>query len=47
MATDGLVEGLREVKDVGEVARIAEAAAIADRALALADPRRDFINGIP
>ena len=34
VATAGLVEGLREVKDEGEVARIAEAAAIADRALA-------------
>ena len=34
VATDGLVEGLREVKDDGEVARIAAAAAIADRALA-------------
>jgi len=34
VATDGLVEGLRELKDEGEVDRIAEAAAIADRAFA-------------
>jgi Xaa-Pro aminopeptidase len=34
LATDGLVEGLRELKDEGEVDRIAAAAAIADRALA-------------
>ena len=32
--TDRLVEGLREVKDEGEVARIAAAAAVADQALA-------------
>ena len=32
--TEGLVEGLRRVKDGGEVARMAAAAAIADRALA-------------
>ncbi|MGH9183415.1 MAG: M24 family metallopeptidase, partial [Acidimicrobiales bacterium] len=32
--TEGLVEGLREVKDDGEVARMAEAARIADVALA-------------
>jgi len=32
--TVGLVEGLRRVKDTGEVARIAHAAQIADRALA-------------
>ncbi|HET6793889.1 MAG TPA: Xaa-Pro peptidase family protein [Acidimicrobiales bacterium] len=32
--TVGLVEGLRRVKDAGEEARIAEAASIADRALA-------------
>ena len=31
--TEGLVEGLRRVKDEGEVARIARAAGIADRAL--------------
>ncbi len=34
VATDGLVEGLREMKDEGEVDRIAAAAAIADGALA-------------
>ncbi len=34
VATDGLVEDLRRVKDAGEVARIAEAARIADDALA-------------
>lgn len=33
VATSGLVEGLREVKDEGEVARMARAAAIADAAL--------------
>ncbi|MDG2905388.1 MAG: Xaa-Pro peptidase family protein [Acidimicrobiales bacterium] len=38
VATDGLVEALREVKDDGEVARIATAAAIADRALAEVQP---------
>lgn len=32
--TEGLVEGLRQVKDAGEVARIEQAAAIADEALA-------------
>jgi len=32
--TTGLVEALREVKDAGEVARMQQAAAIADRALA-------------
>ncbi|MDQ6728258.1 MAG: Xaa-Pro peptidase family protein [Actinomycetota bacterium] len=32
--TEGLVEGLRKVKDAGEVDRMAEAAAIADAALA-------------
>lgn len=32
--TVGLVEGLRRAKDVGELARVARAAAIADRALA-------------
>jgi Xaa-Pro aminopeptidase len=36
--TEGLVEGLREVKDDGEVARIAAAAAIADAALAEVRP---------
>ena len=34
VATTGLVEALREVKDEGEVARMARAAAIADAALA-------------
>jgi Xaa-Pro aminopeptidase len=34
VATDGLVEELRRIKDDGEVARIAEAARIADEALA-------------
>ena len=34
VATNGLVEGLREMKDEGEVDRIAEAAAIADEAFA-------------
>ena len=34
VATEGLVEGLRRVKDAGEVARVAEAARIADEALA-------------
>jgi Xaa-Pro aminopeptidase len=35
VATEGLVEELRRVKDAGEVARIAEASRIADDALAL------------
>jgi Xaa-Pro aminopeptidase len=39
VATDGLVEGLRAVKDGGEVARIEAAAAIADRALEATRPR--------
>ena len=34
VATLGLVEGLRRAKDAGELARVARAAAIADRALA-------------
>lgn len=34
VATAGLVEGLREVKDAGEIARMEQAAAIADDALA-------------
>ena len=38
VATEGLVEALREVKDEGEVARIASAAAVADGALALVGP---------
>jgi Xaa-Pro aminopeptidase len=38
IATDGLVEGLRAVKDEGEVSRIEAAAAIADRALAETRP---------
>jgi Xaa-Pro aminopeptidase len=37
--TEGLVEGLRRVKDEGEVARMAEAARIADDALAKVRPR--------
>src|SRR5690606_31080962 len=37
--TEGLVEGLRALKDEGEVARIEAAAAIADRALAQVRPR--------
>jgi len=36
--TEGLVEGLRRVKDGGEVARMAAAAAIADAALAAVKP---------
>ncbi len=36
--TEGLVEGLRQVKDDGEVDRMAEAARIADAALAVARP---------
>ena len=39
VATTGLVEALRLVKDDGEVARIAAAAAIADQALAAVRPR--------
>lgn len=39
VATDGLVEGLREQKDDGEVARIEAAAAVADAALAAVGPR--------
>ncbi|HXW81387.1 MAG TPA: aminopeptidase P family protein [Acidimicrobiales bacterium] len=38
VATSGLVEGLRERKDAGEIARIAAAAAIADAALAAVRP---------
>jgi Xaa-Pro aminopeptidase len=38
VATVGLVEGLRRVKDAGEVARIARAAEIADLALAVVRP---------
>jgi Xaa-Pro aminopeptidase len=38
VATTGLVEGLRQRKDAGEVARIAGAAAIADRAFASVCP---------
>jgi Xaa-Pro aminopeptidase len=34
VATTGLIEGLRRLKDAGEIARLAEAAVIADRALA-------------
>jgi Xaa-Pro aminopeptidase len=36
--TEGLVEGLRQVKDDGEIDRVAEAARIADAALAVARP---------
>ncbi len=36
--TEGLIEGLREVKDDGEVARIEAAAAVADAALAAVGP---------
>ena len=36
--TRGLVEGLRVVKDAGEVARMERAAAIADQALAAVLP---------
>jgi Xaa-Pro aminopeptidase len=39
VATDGLVEDLRLVKDAGEVARIEAACAIADAALAAVRPR--------
>jgi len=39
VATEGLVEGLRLVKDDGEIARIEAAAAIADAALAQVRPR--------
>jgi Xaa-Pro aminopeptidase len=38
VATEGLVEAQRRVKDAGEVARIARAAAIADQALAAVRP---------
>lgn len=38
VATVGLVEGLRRIKDPGEVARVAAAAAIADAALAAVRP---------
>ncbi len=39
IATEGLVDGLREVKDDGEVARIEAAATVADTALANVGPR--------
>ena len=39
VATEGLVEDLRQVKDAGEVARLAAACAIADAALATVRPR--------
>jgi len=42
--TEGLVEGLRRVKDDGEVARMAAAAGIADAALAVVRP--ELIGGI-
>src|SRR4029077_1955270 len=38
VATEGLVEALRRVKDPGEIDRIAEAARIADEALAAVLP---------
>lgn len=41
VATSGLIEGLREVKDEGEVGRIARAAAIADAALSEVAPMID------
>ncbi|MGH3849429.1 MAG: M24 family metallopeptidase, partial [Pseudonocardiaceae bacterium] len=37
--TEGLVETLRQIKDAGEIARMAAAAEIADRALAQVRPR--------
>lgn len=39
VATAGVIEGLRRVKDPGEVARVARAAEIADAALAAVRPR--------
>jgi Xaa-Pro aminopeptidase len=39
VATEGLVEGLRQRKDEGEVARLAAAATVADAALAAVRPR--------
>ena len=41
--TSGLVEGLRRVKDAGEVARIEEACRIADEALAVVRPLLDDV----
>ena len=38
VATEGLIEELRKIKDAGEVARVAEAARIADQALASVRP---------
>lgn len=38
VATSGVVEGLREGKDAGEIARVAAAAAVADAALAAVAP---------
>ena len=38
VATEGVVEGLRRVKDAGEIERMAEAARIADEALAAVRP---------
>jgi Xaa-Pro aminopeptidase len=43
VATEGLVEGLRRVKEPGEVARIRAACAIADEALATVAPT--FVDG--
>jgi Xaa-Pro aminopeptidase len=42
--TTGLVERLRRVKDAGEIARLGEAAAIADRALAAVRGRLDEVG---
>ncbi|QYG95533.1 aminopeptidase P family protein [Iamia sp. SCSIO 61187] len=44
VATDGVVEGPRQVKDAGEVARLARAAALADAALVTIAP---MLNGGP
>ncbi len=50
VATEGLVESVRQVKDEGEIARLARAAAIADAALArvaptlLDDPTEDEVG---
>ena len=44
LPTEGLVEGLRRVKDDGEVARMAAAAGIADAALAVVKPQ--MVDGI-
>ena len=44
VATDGVVEQLRRTKDDGEVARIAEAARVADEALASVRPLLDGVS---